>query len=38
VSLENGNEDALMQSLYRLINLLSSTRRIQLIEHLGLNS
>jgi hypothetical protein len=38
VSLENGDENALVISLNRLINLLSSTRRNQLIEHLGLNS
>jgi hypothetical protein len=38
VSLENSEENALVQSLHRLINLLSSTRRNQLIEHLGLNS
>jgi len=38
VSLENGDENALVSSLNRLINLLSPTRRNQLIEHLGLNS
>jgi len=38
VSLENGDEKALVLSLNRLINLLSSARRNQLIEHLGLNS
>jgi len=38
VSLENGDENALVISLDRLINLLSPTRRNQLIEHLGLNS
>jgi hypothetical protein len=36
VSLENGNENALVCALHRLISLLSMPRRQQLIEQLGM--